>query len=305
MELTKNRSKFVALALAGACLAGSLAMAGCSSSSDSSDDGDTAASGTINVITREDGSGTRGAFAELLEIEDEDGGDLIKADAAVSNSTAVVLTTVAGDSGSIGYISLGSLDDTVKAVTVDGVEATADNVKAGTYTLARPFNVVASSTFDSNPAAQDFLNYILSAEGQAIISEEGYIAIDDEAESYTAPTEALSGTVMCAGSSSVTPVMEALAEAYEALNPGVDVQVNQSDSSTGVQSAIEGSCDLGMASRELKDSETSQGVEATVIAQDGIAVIVNLENSITGLTSEQIAQIYTGEVTDWSEVAAE
>ncbi len=300
-RIRRTRSKIMAIALAGACIVGSMAITACSSSGDESADDSanaSAISGSINVITREDGSGTRSAFAELIDIEADDGGDLITANAAVSNSTAVVLTNVANDSGSIGYISLGSLDDSVKAISVDGVEASAENVSNGSYSLARPFNVVSGG--DLSELAQDFLNFILSSDGQSIIEEEGYIAVAD-GDAYSA--SGLSGTVVVAGSSSVTPVMEVLAEEYEALNPDVDIQVQQSDSSTGVQSVIEGSCDLGMASRELSDSEIEQGVSSTVIAQDGIAVIVNLENSISNLTTEQIAGIYTGEITDWSEIS--
>ncbi len=297
MEMSKNRSKLIAAALATVCIAGSLTMVGCSSSGEETTG---SADTPINVITREDGSGTRGAFTELLDIESEDGGDLITSSAVTSNSTAVVLTNVAGDPNSIGYISLGSLNDTVKAVTVDGVEATAENVTNGSYTLARPFNIVPSASASSNEAATDFQTFIMSAEGQAIIAEEGYVAIDSDAPSYTA--SGVTGTVVCAGSSSVSPVMEALADAYEALNPDVTIEVQTSDSSTGIQMAIEGTCDFGMASREISDSEAEQGATAIVIAQDGIAVIVNPENSVSALTSEQIAQIFIGEITDWSEI---
>ena len=304
--------KKLVLILMGAMLAiGVLGLVGCSSSSESDDSGSgddaatesesTVPSGSISVYSREDGSGTRGAFVELMGIEQEVDGedvDLTTSSAAITNSTSVMMTSVAGDENGIGYISMGSLDDSVKAVSIDGVEATTDNVKSGDYAVSRPFNIVTGS--DLSDVASDFIAYILSAEGQAVIEEEGYIAIDDAADSYTA--SGLSGKIVVAGSSSVTPVMEKLAEAYQELNPDVTIEVNQSDSSTGVQMAIEGTCDIGMASRELKDSETSEGVSATVIAMDGIAVIVNNASSVDNLTSEQVMQIYTGEITEWEDI---
>lgn len=299
MSTVKNEVLLGALAL---CMAlACMALVGCSSNSSSEES--SSSDGAINVVSREDGSGTRGAFVELFGIEEEDENgdkvDMTTESASITNSTAVMMTTVAGDANAIGYISLGSLDDTVKAVKIDGVEATAENVKDGSYTVSRPFNVVTNSNTDLSDVAQDFLNYILSAEGQAVIEEEGYIAIDTDT-SYTASD--LSGTVTVAGSSSVTPVMEKLAEAYQELNPNVTVEVNQSDSTTGVTSAIEGACDLGMASRDLKDSETAEGAVSTVIATDGIAVIVSPDSSVEDLTADQVKQIFTGEITSWSEI---
>ena len=258
-----------------------------------------AAEGTITVMSREDGSGTRGAFVELTGVEQDDV-DMTTVDAVITNSTAVMLTSVAGDPAAIGYVSMGSLNETVKAVSVDGNAATVEGVKDGSYTLARPF--VVTTFGEVGEIAQDFLNYIMSAEGQAVISEEGYIAIDDAAEAYTAA--GVSGEITVGGSSSVTPVMEKLAEAYMALNPDVTVIVQQSDSTTGVTGTIEGTVDLGMASRALKAEEEEQGVVGTTIAMDGIAVIVNLENDTENLTTEQIMNIYTGAITDWSELAA-
>ena len=208
-------------------------------------------------------------------------------------------TTVANDAGAIGYISLGSLDDTVKAVKIDGAEATAENVKSGSYKVSRPFNVVTNSGKELSPVARDFMKFVLSSDGQKVVEEEGCIPMDASG-SYVA--SGLSGKVTVAGSSSVTPVMEKLAEAYRALNPNVTVEVNQSDSTTGVTSAIEGACDLGMASRDLKDSEKDQGATPTVIATDGIAVIVNNGNKVDGLTADQVKQIFTGEVSKWSEI---
>ncbi len=255
----------------------------------------------ISVNTREDGSGTRSAFVELMGIEQEDESgetvDMTTLDASVNNSTSVMMTAVQNNPYAIGYISMGSMDDTVvKAVAIDGVEATVENVSNGTYAVSRPFNIATGS--EVSEVAQDFINYIMSADGQAVISEEGYISVA-EGEAYTA--SGLSGTVVVAGSSSVTPVMEKLAEAYEALNADVDIQIQESDSTTGMNLAMEGSCDIGMASRDLKDEELSS-LTGTTIAMDGIAVIVNLENPVSDLTSEQVMQIYTGEVTTWSEV---
>ena len=250
---------------------------------------------SINVVSREDGSGTRGAFVELMGIEQDVDGqtvDMTTLDAQITNSTAVMMTTVSGDEYAIGYISLGSLDDSVKAVQVDGVEATTDNVASGDYAVARPFNVITGA--EVSDVAQDFLNYIMSDEGQAIIADGGYIPVSEGAFESNGAT----GDITVAGSSSVSPIMEQLAEAYEAVNTGANVEVQTSDSTTGVTSAMEGTCDLGMASRALHDDET--GVTATTIANDGIAVIVNNGNPVEGLTSDQIMQIFTGEITDWS-----
>lgn len=259
--------------------------------------------GEITVLSREDGSGTRGAFIELFGIEQKnDAGekeDMTTDDAQITNSTSVMMTTVQGNPKAIGYISLGSLDESVvKAVEIDGAAPTVENVKAGTYKVVRPFNIATKG--EASEVAQDFINFIMSADGQKIVSENGYITIDDAAPAYAA--SGVSGKVVVGGSSSVTPVMEKLKEAYMALNPDVTVEVQQSDSTTGMTSAIDGAYDIGMASRELKDSELEAGLTPTVIAQDGIAVIVNKENTLTGLTSEQVLSIYTGETTDWSEL---
>lgn len=261
-----------------------------------------APSGTISVLSREDGSGTRGAFIELFGIEEENADgekvDNTTADAQVTNSTAVMMTQVGQDPQAIGYISLGSLDDSVKALKVDGAEATAENVKSGTYKVSRPFNI--ATTDNLSEAAQDFIDYIMSADGQKIVEEEGYIAVDDAAEAYAGTSP--EGKVVVAGSSSVTPVMEKLKEGYEGVNSNASIEIQQSDSTTGVESAISGVCDIGMASRELKDSELSEGVTGQQIAIDGIAVIVNNENSMTDITSDQVKQIYTGEVTNWEDL---
>jgi len=255
----------------------------------------------ITVISRESGSGTRGAFIELLGIEekDENGNkkDRTTDEAVISNSTSVVMTSVASNPYAIGYISLGSLNDTVKAVKVDGIEATVDNIKNGSYIVSRPFNIAVRE--DVPDLAKDFINFILSTEGQKIVEENGYISVSAE-EGYSSTK--LSGKIVVAGSSSVTPVMEKLKEAYQKFNPNAEIEIQLSDSSTGMNSAINGTCDIGMASRELKDSELEKGLIPTVIAMDGIAIIVNNENTVDNLTKEQIKSIYIGEVLRWSEI---
>lgn len=250
----------------------------------------------ITVVSREDGSGTRSAFSELMGVVKDDK-DNTTDTAEVTNSTSVMLTTVAGNQAAIGYVSLGSLNDTVKAVKVDGVEATAENVKAGKYAVSRPFNIVTGK--DLTPLAQDFISYILSTDGQAVVDEKGYISVT-QGEAYKASGQ--TGTLTIAGSTSVAPLMEVLADKYMALNSGVKIEIQQSGSSAGITSAVEGVCQIGMASRELKDSETAKGVTATKIAMDGIAVIVNKDNSYSELTSDQIRKIYTGETTQWSDL---
>lgn len=260
-----------------------------------------AAGGKIVVISREDGSGTRGAFIELFGIEKkgDDGKkvDMTTQDASITNSTAVMMTTVAGNKDAIGYISLGSLNDTVKALKIDGAEASAANIKSGTYKVARPFNIVTKDGVSA--VAQDFISFIMSKEGQEVVSKNGYIG-SDKAEAYKGGKQ--SGKIVVAGSSSVTPVMEKLKEAYVKLNPDVNIEVQQSDSTTGVQSAINGVCDIGMASRELKQSELDAGVKNTVIATDGIAVVVNKANKVDNLTKAQVADIFTGKATEWNKL---
>ena len=260
-----------------------------------------AASGDITVVSREDGSGTRGAFIELMSVEEKDADgnkvDNTTESAKITNSTAVMLSTVAEDVNAIGYISLGSLNDTVTAVKIDGAEASAEAIEDGSYKVVRPFNIV--TTAEVSDAAADFISYIMSTEGQAVVADNGYIPVKDT-EAYAA-TDA-EGKVVVAGSSSVTPVMEKLAESYQAVNDKVTIEVQQSDSTTGIQSAIDGLCDIGMASRELKDSELEAGLTPTVIAQDGIAIIVNNDSGITELTSEQVKDIYTGNITTWEEL---
>ena len=303
--------KRLAMAVSAAVLAlGLFGLFGCASgngdgASGATDGGasaSTSPSGEVSVYSREDGSGTRGAFIELFGIEEKDANgdkvDLTTPTAAITNATSVMMTSVAGDANAIGYISLGSLNNTVRALSIDGAEATAENVKSGTYKVARPFNIVTKDGVSD--VAQDFIDYIMSSDGQKVVEENGCISVADNAGSYKASGK--SGKIVIAGSSSVTPVMEKLAEAYKALNPDVAIEVNQSDSTTGVNMATEGTCDIGMVSRELKDSEN--GVKATVIAQDGIAVIVNPDASVDGLTSDQVKGIYTGELITWEEALA-
>ncbi len=256
----------------------------------------------INVISREDGSGTRGAFIELFGIEqkDEQGKkiDCTTDEADITNSTSVMMLNVAGNSSAIGYISLGSLNDTVKALEIDGTAASVENIKNGSYKIARPFNIATKETVSE--AAQVFIDYIMSAEGQAVIEKNGYIAVAEDAQPFAGSSVA--GKVVVAGSSSVTPVMEKLKEAYLVINPSAEIEVQQSDSSTGMNSARDGVCDIGMASRELKESELEAGLIPQVIAMDGIAVIVSNDNPINGLTSEQVRDIYMGKIANWSDV---
>ncbi len=250
---------------------------------------------TITVISREEGSGTRSAFTELSGVA-QDGVDHTYARAEISSSTAVVLQTVAGNSNAIGYISLGALGGEVKALSIDGVAPSAAAVKDGSYPLARPF--LLGTLGELRPEVQDFLNYILSDLGQSMISEAGYVAVSEGAYE----SSGCSGTVKVAGSSSVAPVMEKLAEAYMVLNPGVKVEVQTFDSSTGLSSLADGLCDIAMSSRNLKDSETAKGIVPVTICMDGIAVIVNPANSAEGLTLAQLRSIFVGEITDWTEL---
>ena len=328
------KKKFAALVITAAMTAATLAGCGSSSSqapadapasaettdnteASAADTTDTAASaaeeapaaakmtGDISILTREDGSGTRGAFVELMgiEVKNEAGEkeDMTTPDAGVTNSTEVMLSTVAGNPQAIGYVSLGALNDTVKAVQIEGVDATADNVANGTYTVSRPFNIATLDTVSDS--AKDFISYILSSDGQAIIEENGYIAIDQNAEPYSG--SGATEKVVVGGSSSVSPVMEKLKEAYVAVNPSADIEIQTSDSTTGMNDAAAGTCDIGMASRELKDEELAAGLTNTVIANDGIAVIVNKENPITNLTKDQVMNIYTGNVTAWDDITEE
>lgn len=255
----------------------------------------------IVVVSREEGSGTRGAFIELFGIEEKDSNgnkvDKTTDEATVVNSTSVVMTTVAGNKNSIGYISLGSLNDTVKAVKVDGVEPTVENIKNNTYKVFRPFIIATKG----NPGelTQDFISFILSSDGQKVVEENGYIAASEKGPySSTKP----SGKIVIAGSSSVTPLMEKLKEAYLKVNTNAEIEIQASDSTTGMKLAMEGTCDIGMASRELKESELKK-LKPTVIAMDGIVVIVNKENPVSNLTSDQIKGIFKGEITSWNEVA--
>lgn len=256
--------------------------------------------GPITVVSREDGSGTRGAFIELFGVEvKNDAGekmDMTTEDAEITNSTSVMMTTIAGNTEAIGYISLGSFNDTVKSVKIDGVDATVDNIKSGDYKISRPFNIATGATVSE--AAQDFINFIMSAEGQKVVEDSGYISQGSDG-AYAAA--GVTGKIVVAGSSSVTPVMEKLKEAYVVLNPDVTIEVQQSDSTTGVTSTIEGVCDIGMASRELKDSELEKGIIGTVIAMDGLAIIINKESPVEELSSEVVKGIYTGEITDWAD----
>lgn len=256
---------------------------------------------SISVLSREDGSGTRGAFIELFGIEKKDASgkkvDYTTDEAAITNSTAVMLTSVAGDNYAIGYVSLGSLNDSVKAVKIDGADATVANINNGSYKISRPFNIAVKEGL--SPVAQDFVNFIVSDDGQKIIAANKYIKIQNT-KPYS--SNKASGKVVVAGSSSVSPVMEKLIEAYKGVNPNAKIELQTSDSTTGVTNAINGTCDIGMASRALKDSEKAKGVQEITIAIDGIAVIVNKLNPVADMTKTQVEQIFTGNITKWSAV---
>ena len=299
--------KFIAI-LSVATMTAGLAV-GCGSSSDSgssdsssadSKSSDWDSSNDITIVSREDGSGTRGAFIELFGIEEKKDGekvDMTTDDAQITNSTSVMLTTVAGDDYAIGYVSLGSLNDTVKALKIDGEEATEQNIKDGKYKICRPFNIATKKGAD-NEVAKDFIAYIMSKEGQQVISDNGYIG-DDSAEAYAGSKP--SGKAVVGGSSSVSPVMEKLIEAYKKVNTGAEIELQTTDSTTGMTSAIDGSYDIGMASRELQDEEKDK-LDSQVIATDGIAIIVNKNNTTDELSSDQVKTIYTGDATTWDEV---
>ena len=297
--------KFIAVLSIASMMAVAAVGCGSNSSSDStgSDNGsDTAsewdAASTITAVTREEGSGTRGAFTELFGVVDEDDNDMITLDAQTTNSTSVMMTTVSENEYAIGYISLGALDESlVKAIKIDGVDATAENIENGSYKVSRPFNIAVSNNLD-NPVATDFISFIMSTEGQAVVADEGCIPVSNvEAYAGSAPE----GSCVVGGSSSVTPLMEKLIEAYAEVNPNASIELQQSDSTTGMTSAIEGSYDIGMASRELKDEEAAE-LTGTVIATDGIAVIVNQNNPTDDLTSDQVKNIYLGDVTTWDAI---
>lgn len=300
--------KFIAV-LATVGMVAALAV-GCGSGDDASADkgtktesasSDWDSSNDITIVSREDGSGTRGAFVELFGIQQEVDGekvDMTTVDAQVTNNTSVMLTTVAGDEYAIGYVSLGSLDESVKALKIDGAEATEENIENGSYKVSRPFNIAVKEGAD-NEVANDFITYIMSTEGQKIVADNGYIPVaDTKAYDGTKP----SGSAVVGGSSSVSPVMEKLIEAYKSVNPNAKIELQTSDSTTGMTSTLEGSYDIGMASRELKEEEVGQGLQATVIATDGIAVIVNNDNPTEELSSDQVKSIYTGETYTWDEV---
>ena len=301
-----RKRKLLAIAMSVMCTAALMTGCGNSNGASGSDAGSGSDSGSasqpISVVSREDGSGTRGAFVELTGVEEKDADgnktDNTTADAIISNSTEIMMTTVSGDEYAIGYSSTGSLNDTVKALNVDGVEPTAQNIKDGKYSLSRPFNIATKGT--PGKLAQDFIDYILSEEGQKVVEDNGYIASVDSAKAFKSNGE--SGKLVVAGSSSVTPVMEKLAEAYKAVNKKAEIEIQESDSTTGMTAAADGTCDIGMASRELEDSEKDKGLTSQAIALDGIAVIVNTQNTRTEITTDMVKKIFTGEVTDWNDV---
>ena len=255
----------------------------------------------VTIVSREDGSGTRGAFIELFGIEEkQDDGtkvDMTTTDAQITNNTSVMLTTVADNEYAIGYVSLGSLNDSVKALKIDGAEATAENIENGSYKVSRPFNIAVKKDLN-NKVAKDFMSFIMSTEGQKVVADEKYIAVADVKDyAGTKP----SGSSVVGGSSSVSPLTGKLIEAYKAVNPNASIELQTSDSTTGMTSTIEGSYDIGMASRELKEEEAAE-LEPTVIATDGIAVVVNNANPLDELSADQVKDIYVGNVSTWDEI---
>lgn len=274
-------------------LIGLLVLVGCSSGG----------SNDISVVSREDGSGTRGAFIELLKIEEKDAEgnkkDLTTPEAIIANKTDVMMSNIANDAAAIGYLSLGSLNDTVKALEIDGVKPTVEAIKSGDYKVARPFNIVLSEGVDET--TEDFMKYVLSSDGQAVVEANGYIAVDTD---YAYEKSDMTGKIVIAGSSSVSPVMEKLVEAYKAINTGVTIEIQTTDSTAGVQAAIDGTAQIGMASRDLKEAELEK-VQGTAIGIDGIVIVVNNENTLTGLTSEQVKDIYVGNTTSWDSLVSE
>lgn len=289
--------KYLSVILAAAVMFSVFTACGSNMTEDTEND---AFGGTITVISREEGSGTRGAFIELTGVEAKDVAgnkvDNTTIEAVVLSKTDAVLTNVSTDKMAIGYISMGSLNDTVKAVAVDGVQPATVNVKNGSYSISRPFNIATNG--DMKPEVQDFISFIMSKQGQEIVSG-SYITVNDTADEYT--PAGISGKITVSGSSSVSPLMEKLMEAYMNFNPDVEIELTTTDSTGGLKDAMNGVSDIGMASRELKESEAS--LTGTTIAMDGIAVIVNNENPVNSLTLEQITQIYTGRVTMWEEIA--
>lgn len=257
---------------------------------------------SVVLISREEGSGTRGAFVELfgIEMKNAEGKkvDFTSEEADITNSTEVMLTSIAGNKYAIGYVSLGSLNKTVKALKIEGVSPSVSSIKNGTYKISRPFNIVTKQTGLSENAS-DFIRFILSSDGQAIVEANGYISATQN-PAYIATGK--KGKITVAGSSSVTPVMEKLAEAYEKLNPEIKIEVQMSDSTTGVNSALNGVCEIGMASRELKDSEKAKGALQTKIAIDGIAVIINKENPTESASIQSVKDLYIGTISKWGYV---
>ena len=291
------KKKFIGVCTVVGLLAVTLAGCGNGNGAENSDTSSWNDSQFISVVSREDGSGTRGAFVEIVGILEDDH-DRTTLEAIIGNSTSVVKTSVAGDAYAIGYISIGALDDDVRALEIDGVAATEENAKTGDYRISRPFNIATTNQVDSE-VARDLIDFIMSAEGQEVVAEAGFIAIPDLAP-FNGSLPA--GRAVVGGSTSVAPVMERLIEAYQALNPDAEIELQVAGSSAGMSGVLDGNFDIGMASRELSDSELEAGLEPIVIAMDGIAVIVNVDNPLVGLTMEQVRDIFIGEIMTWDEV---
>ena len=267
------------------CLCFVIILTGCGSSSDE-----------ITVVSREDGSGTRGAFVEAAGVVDSQGNDITTVKAEITNSTSVVIQSVISNVNSVGYISIGALSDDIKASKIDGVEPTAENVNSGDYKISRPFSVVEKE--GTSEIAKDFIEYILSDEGQEVVKNTGFIALKGNGKYEKKEIE---GKVVIAGSTSVGPVMEVLAQEYMEINPEVEVEIQQTGSTAGIESTLAGACDIGMSSRNLKDTEIAKGLKGTVIARDGIAIVVNKENPCSALDLEDVKEIFAGEIINWSD----
>ena len=247
----------------------------------------------IAVFTREDGSGTRSAFIEITGV-----GDDMYVEAVVQNETAQILTSVETNEAGIGYVSVGSLSDSVKALEIDGVLPSNDTIMDGTYTLQRPFLVVVTDEKKDDPLVQDFIDFMLSAQGQEISASRWTMVLSN---AHTYESSGLTGLLTVGGSTSVEPLMQRLREAYIALNPGVEIEVSGGGSGTGINQATEGILDIGMSSRELRDAEKEELTDIA-IALDGVAVIVNKANPINELSIEQVKEIFTGEKTRWNQI---
>lgn len=250
----------------------------------------------INVISREAGSGTRDAFTQLTGIK-ENGSDNTAVTSEITSSTFVVIKSVAGDKNAIGYVSLGTLAGDIKALKINGTAPSAENIENGTYPLVRTFNIVDRG--DLTAEAQDFVDFVMSAEGREIIEKEGYVAAGEADSPEKSEKDSRKGRIVIAGSTSVAPLMDVLADKYMKYHPKVKIEIQQTGSGAGITSVLAGACDIGISSRELTEEEMAKGARASAIARDGIVVIVNQENETEDMTIDEIRDIFTGRRTVW------